>query len=378
MRSAIFLVILLTVPQIGGAQESLPGSRTHTVAPGETLGGIAQRYLGSAGEWRRVLEANRDRISNPDLIRPGMELVIPGGSTAPAGANVLGFQSGGTALGLPNMGSYDARRASLAYGTFGVSASSDIALDSRTVFYEEASVSAGSAVIVPRKEDSPALQESSFHAAAWIIPENDRSDRLGEVAGFAIAGTRPPSSTALFPGDHLQLRFDGGTPPQVGEEFISYGIRREIPGVGAVATPTGRLRITGGAGSVATAEIVAMYDPMRIGDSLARVRAFPLEAGVHPAPTTAGGEARIIAFEASQEIYLPGDFAFLDRGADAGVAVGDEMVAVVPGTVSPDAGIARFQVIRVRPGGATVRVISVETSLPLRPGLVLTTDRKMP
>lgn len=54
-----------------------PPQRTHIVQPGETLRSIAMRFLGDERRWRLIFEANRAQISNPDLIRPGMELIIP-------------------------------------------------------------------------------------------------------------------------------------------------------------------------------------------------------------------------------------------------------------------------------------------------------------
>lgn len=50
---------------------------THTVRPGESLWRIAQRYYGSGRQWRRIFEANRDQIRDPNLIRPGQDLLIP-------------------------------------------------------------------------------------------------------------------------------------------------------------------------------------------------------------------------------------------------------------------------------------------------------------
>jgi hypothetical protein len=291
---------------------------------------------------------------------------------------VLGFQTGGATFSAVTMGSYEARRGLMGYGDFGTSSAAEIPIDARTVFYEEGGVNAGNAVIVPRMEDAPALAESSFHSAAWLIPVNDPSDRIGEVIGLAIPEDRPPTARTLFPGDEVRVLLDGGALPLMGEEFLVYGVRRQIPEVGGVAIPAGKVRITDITGDGSTARIVEMYDPMRIGDSLARFDAFPLAVGVHPAPTIAGGEARVIAFDAEQEVYLPGDFAFLDRGSESGVAVGDEMIAVTDGAVATGAALARFQVVRVRPGGATVRLVSVETTVPLRTGVRLVTDRKMP
>jgi len=50
--------------------------RTYTVQPGDTLGGIASKYDGVT--WQQIYAANKAVIgSDPDLIQPGMVLVIP-------------------------------------------------------------------------------------------------------------------------------------------------------------------------------------------------------------------------------------------------------------------------------------------------------------
>ena len=54
-----------------------PPPRIYVVKPGDTLGSIAARFLGDARHWRIIFDANRDKISNPNLIAVGMELVIP-------------------------------------------------------------------------------------------------------------------------------------------------------------------------------------------------------------------------------------------------------------------------------------------------------------
>lgn len=49
----------------------------HTVAAGETLASIAERYFGSASQEMVIFEANRDRMNDPDQILPGQQLLIP-------------------------------------------------------------------------------------------------------------------------------------------------------------------------------------------------------------------------------------------------------------------------------------------------------------
>lgn len=51
--------------------------RTYTVQAGDSLSKIAQREYGDASQWRRIYEANRDQIKNPDLIHPGQTFRIP-------------------------------------------------------------------------------------------------------------------------------------------------------------------------------------------------------------------------------------------------------------------------------------------------------------
>ncbi len=53
------------------------GPRIITVQPGDTLGMLARRYYGDAALWRRIYEANRDRIENPDLLLAGQRIRIP-------------------------------------------------------------------------------------------------------------------------------------------------------------------------------------------------------------------------------------------------------------------------------------------------------------
>jgi len=52
-------------------------ARTYTVKPGDTLSKIAKEMLGSANAYMKIFEANKDQLTNPDLIKPGQVLRIP-------------------------------------------------------------------------------------------------------------------------------------------------------------------------------------------------------------------------------------------------------------------------------------------------------------
>lgn len=50
---------------------------THVVQPGDTLWAIAKKYYGNGNQYPKIVNANKDKIKNPNLIYPGQKLVIP-------------------------------------------------------------------------------------------------------------------------------------------------------------------------------------------------------------------------------------------------------------------------------------------------------------
>lgn len=54
-----------------------PAAGSHTVRKGDTLWALAAKYYGSGGQYTRIYDANRDQISDPNLIYPGQVLTIP-------------------------------------------------------------------------------------------------------------------------------------------------------------------------------------------------------------------------------------------------------------------------------------------------------------
>lgn len=62
----------------GGASSTAPSAvTTYTVKKGDSLSKIAKAHYGDATQWRKIYEANKERIKNPDLIQPGWVLTLP-------------------------------------------------------------------------------------------------------------------------------------------------------------------------------------------------------------------------------------------------------------------------------------------------------------
>ena len=60
----------------GGASGG-SAARSYTVKSGDTLSKIAKQMYGDAAQWKKIHEANRAKVPNPDLIHPGDVLTIP-------------------------------------------------------------------------------------------------------------------------------------------------------------------------------------------------------------------------------------------------------------------------------------------------------------
>ena len=58
-------------------EKSEAEAKYYTVVAGDNLSKIAKRFFGNANRWHEIFEANRDQISNPDMIRVGQVLKIP-------------------------------------------------------------------------------------------------------------------------------------------------------------------------------------------------------------------------------------------------------------------------------------------------------------
>jgi len=66
-----------------GAPQGTPAAsagsvgRTHVIQPGETLSGLASRFLGSSARYREIYDANRNVLKSPDDLPDGVTIVIP-------------------------------------------------------------------------------------------------------------------------------------------------------------------------------------------------------------------------------------------------------------------------------------------------------------
>lgn len=51
--------------------------KEYTVVAGDSLSAIAQKVLGDARRWNDIFNANKEKISDPNMIHPGMVIKVP-------------------------------------------------------------------------------------------------------------------------------------------------------------------------------------------------------------------------------------------------------------------------------------------------------------
>ncbi len=54
-----------------------PTAKTHTIKAGDTLWSVAAKYLGSGSKFKDIVNANKDKIKNPNNVPIGTVLTIP-------------------------------------------------------------------------------------------------------------------------------------------------------------------------------------------------------------------------------------------------------------------------------------------------------------
>jgi nucleoid-associated protein YgaU len=74
------LIADIQAPAAAAAAAGAPpvaATRKYTVQAGDSLSKISKHFYGDANQYMKIFEANKDQLSDPDKIKPGMDLIIP-------------------------------------------------------------------------------------------------------------------------------------------------------------------------------------------------------------------------------------------------------------------------------------------------------------
>ena len=357
VRSAAAILAVLMVPSFAASQQ-MP---THTVVDGDTLWELAEQYYSDPFDWRRIWQANQARVTDPNLILPGQELVIPGpGGAMPPSAPGAPGASG------ERLAEVDVSVESAA----GPAGEAGPITEGRTLFYRDTSQAGG--VLGNADLDYRVVSRDMALSAPWLIEAGLDPSALGTLESFAGTNNRSETPRSY---DRVRFSFDG-PPPPVGSTLRTYRVTHPLEGVGQVVEPTGLLSVTDVDAGVGVAVVTQEYARIGFGDRVGPLPEYGVEEGVYPEAVMDGPRAMIMGFAGFNEVQDVGSVAFLDLGSEQGIAIGDEFEYLNP-LAGSNVVEGRLQVVGVRPGMASARIMEMDDAV-FEQGIVVQLARRMP
>ncbi len=377
-RSNLSLMLTLGLVAPASAQGT-PKATSHTVQKGDTLWDIARAALGDPFLWPQIYKLNTDVVENPHWIYPGEVLRLEGaaGQTAvpttdtpappprtapmpaasptvmpmsPASAMDQGSQGGDDGLGLFRRRRVDVQGAFNTYR--------------ETKFHPLRAGEFYSAGFLTERDSLPWGE-----LLGPVTPEQIESGRSrAAVQAYTLVGMRPASGATYSINDTLVV-VD----------------RREGPiGYGEIIVPTGMVRVVSQNGSQTVGQVIAVYGPIRNGQSLMPAEKFTDPGSAAYQPVAKGLEGHMLVSRDLRELRHPQEVIFIDIGRKDGVAPGDlfeaRRTAGPQDKTDADAieeKMAVLQVIHVRNRTATVKVLNV-ISPDIKPGTRVVQVAKLP
>jgi len=286
----LFLPVAVSAQGVMGEATPVeyPEGLVHTVVKGDTLWDLSERYLGSPWLWPDLWERNRF-LSNPHFIYPGISVLV-----YPPPPREYGWE-----------------------------------------FKEPVPVPEGETVVTtkPAMEGQAApvaapAMEAPARATLHISPEDfvrageftpDRPKGIGRIAGGE------QDKDAFSETDKVYLSLDKEIPE---DQILGvYRVRGKVksrtarPVSGYVRYLVGILQVTGKKEGQATAVVRKSFADLSREDLIRED--IPSYSPVYLNEGKSGEEAVVIAARYPKVALSADDFIYLDRGADAGVAVGD-------------------------------------------------------
>lgn len=366
----------LAAQQPTGAQ---PVPETHTVVKGETLWGLAARYLGSGFKWRAIYEVNREAIANPHWIYPGQVLRMPGAVTsvavtaAPAAVPVQQPAAAPPA---------DTTKRPAPEPTLNPATG-------RTVFQPEyAAPSAVPAVSANQPPAFPTVLIGEYLSAPYVV----RSAHIpggGRVVGSGSLDPqgRLETTTIFKPFDNVLVQPPAGAAAKKGEQYVALRPGPVLFDIGQVMIPTGIVEVTRNrSGDAAVqAQVVALYGEMSPDQVLVPLDTNGVFTTVRPKPVKEGRWAQIKWVLAEPVLPTTSAFVVLDLKASDGVKPGDELTIFRKGepgktaadVATPEIAIGKAKVVRVTPYAVTA-IVTAQAQPAINVGVYARTTAKMP
>ncbi|MCH7533309.1 MAG: LysM peptidoglycan-binding domain-containing protein [Gemmatimonadetes bacterium] len=336
VRSAAIILSILILPGIALAQQA---QGNHSVVDGDTLWDLAQQYYGDPFDWRRIWEANRADIADPNLILPGQVLVIPGTEPTTEVTDV-------------------------------VVASPDPVdpADVPTIFVQDRSVVRGG-VVRAGSIDYLAVPRDFVFSAPWLTHLEGDPPHTGVLEGSA-GGTNRGVTVRSY--ERVRVAMD--VPARVGERLQIFKVDRTIEDVGRVVQPTGVMTVSSVVDGGVIGVIIKEYGRILPGHFVGPMPAYDLSVGEYADPVSGGNAAMVMGFATGASLQDIGHVAFLDLGTDDGIVLGDEFTLYNASDTDAVEGV--LQVVGLADETSAARVITMRDAV-FEQGVVVRLTKKM-
>jgi hypothetical protein len=188
-------------------------TKTHTVSGGDTLWDLSNKYYSDPFKWGRIYNANLGVVSNPDLIHPRSELVIPDltEELRPAGSKPVVITGGDTVKDADLTSAEVAQPAeeAPAYAAPRPAAPAAAELKEALAAYDRNDLS----------EEMPEHQKE-WASGVKIVPENWRED--GVITARETGDDDSMEDSLSMSGAMVRVSMSGSVPVKRGDRLAIY------------------------------------------------------------------------------------------------------------------------------------------------------------
>ena len=362
---ALALAVAVPAPLLA-QQPSADVPETHTVKQGDTLWGISKLYFNDPLQWPRLYQMNTAVVEDPHWIYPGEVLHLRTDvavTSVPAAADTTqpAAAPAGQAVPAP-VAAQPADTAAPAAVAEAVPQAAPEPVDTTPIFPRAGATSATPALQQDFVDSYRAVTRAEFYQAGFMT--EGKSWPFGTILGnVAPSQVEARISGSAFPFTQVALEPPAAGAYQVGDTLLALTVDgRSVGGFGAVAVPVGLVRVTDVSRPKLLGRVIQQFGQITPNTRVMLAEKYVDRPGVRAQPMADGPEGSIIAFRADDVLRGVGDVAFIDKGRDAGMTLGDVLEArrtVAPRTsvpvLVPDV-VARLQVIHVGDKSSTVRI----------------------